>query len=151
MVLITLQKEFLHNLLTHGKVLQNIIINSTEWKIFKFGTLQINISSFGLARHSILLLEPLWARNQPCWVKNILLAICLHKPCNRSNMRIQQTCSTNHLSVNFSALLCTDYIIRDWNRACDEVCHWKTIDFSLYFILCYDLALVVGSDDLVIH
>ena len=28
---------------------------------------------------------------------------------------------------NISALLCTDHIIRDWNRACDEVCHSKTI------------------------
>ena len=28
---------------------------------------------------------------------------------------------------NFSAPLCTDHIIRDWNRACDEVCHLRTI------------------------
>ena len=28
---------------------------------------------------------------------------------------------------NFSGPLCTDHIVRDWNRACDEVCHSKTI------------------------
>ena len=30
---------------------------------------------------------------------------------------------------SFPALLCTDHIVRDWNRACDEVCHHRTIQW----------------------
>ena len=28
--------------------------------------------------------------------------------------------------------LCTDHIVRDWNRACDEVCHSRTIQTVFY-------------------
>ena len=28
---------------------------------------------------------------------------------------------------SFPAPLCTDHIVRDWKRACDEVCHHHTI------------------------
>ena len=28
---------------------------------------------------------------------------------------------------SFPAPLCTEHIVRDWKRACDEVCHHRTI------------------------
>ena len=28
---------------------------------------------------------------------------------------------------NYPAPLCTDHIVRDWNRACDEICYARTI------------------------
>ena len=31
---------------------------------------------------------------------------------------------------SYRAPLCTDHIIRDWKRACDEVCHASTIQRS---------------------
>ena len=31
---------------------------------------------------------------------------------------------------SYRAPLCTDHIVRDWNRACDEVCHASTIQRS---------------------
>jgi len=35
---------------------------------------------------------------------------------------------TKRMRIIF-APLCTDHIVRDWNRACDEVCHHRTIQW----------------------
>ena len=39
-----------------------------------------------------------------------------------------------------SAPLCTDHIVQDWNRACDEVCHHRTIQW------CFKRAYRLDSD-----
>lgn len=36
-------------------------------------------------------------------------------------------CAQKRKLRNYPAPLCTDHIVRDWNRACDEVCHSRTI------------------------
>ena len=35
----------------------------------------------------------------------------------------------------YPPLLCTDRIVRDWNRVCDEVCHSRTIQWCFMWAL----------------